>query len=197
MAIQISKTVGEYFSYSGYRSCPSIYAYLDATYPGWTEETSIDVLEWSEGLRAAGEASNVNYGFYRALDAGQREDFIEWAIVQLLGHMPVGYARATELSELVTDIDGYLLAPTMEKAASLEASAKAIRPDTSVTADVYIANAFKAIAMALAVSAVSGETIAALGFSLVKAARFLSGVDQDETHGIMLTKLQKIIGVID
>lgn len=197
MPIQISKTVGEFFAYSGYRSCLSIYSYLDANYPGWTEDTVIDVLEWSEGLRSVGEASNVNYGFYRALNLTQSKEFIPWALAGLLAVTPVGYERLSSLLELKADIEDYILTPSVEKAEALGVVARSIRPDENVTADIYVANAFKAIAMALSSSALSGEIVGELGFSLVKAARFLSGADQDETNGSILTKLQQIIGVID
>lgn len=197
MAIQISKTVGEFFAYSGYRSCPSIYAYLDANYPGWTEDTVIDVLEWSEGLRAAGEASNVNYGFYRALNLTQCKEFIPWVLGQLLTHVDGQYSRKTDLEALKTDIEDFIAEPTLEKGDDLAGTAKDIRPEPGVMAETYVANAFKAVAAALAASAVSGAVVAALGFSLVKAARFLSDVDQLDTHNAILTKLQQIIGVVD
>lgn len=197
MAIQISKTVGEYFSYSNYRSCPAIYAYLDATYPGWTEETSIDVLEWSEGLRAIGEAGNVNYGFYRALNSNQMDQFIPWALAGLIAVAPVGYTRLSELLNLKSDIESYISDPSPAKEASLASSAMSIRPEPGSHAETYIANAFKSIAAALASGSVTGEVIGALGFSLVKASRFLAGADQTDTHNSILTKLQQIIGVID
>ncbi len=197
MATPISKTIGECFALSGGKSCKAVYDFIEATYPGWTEDTVIDVLAWTEGLRALGQSNAVNYGLYRGLTNAQAKQFINWALTQFITHTPDGYARKAAMITLKDDLADYIAAPTNPKKLALLVKAKAIKPSTDSHAELYVANAFKGITVAIANNAVTGDVLNELGHCLTRAASLLSSMTILEANDAILTKLQRILGVID
>jgi hypothetical protein len=197
MATPISKTIGECFALSGGKSCKAVYDFIEATYPGWTEDTVIDVLEWTEGLRALGQSSAVNYGLYRGLTNAQAKQFINWVLNQFISHTPDAYARKAAMITLKEDLADYISAPTNPKKAALLAKAKAIKPSTDSHAELYVANAFKGITVAVANNAVTGDVLNELGHCLTRAGHLVGGLTILQVNNAILTRLQTILGVID
>lgn len=197
MATPISKTIGELFGYSGFKSCKAIYDFADSAYPAWTEDTSVDVLAWTEGLRAINQSGNANYAIYRGLTNAQKQTFINWALTAMINHTPDSYPRKAAMITLKNEIADYMAAPTAPKRTNLLAKAKAIKPTTSSEAELLVANGLKGITVAVATNQVTGEVLQELGRSLNRAGARLAGLTVLEVNNAILTKLQQIIGIID
>lgn len=197
MATPISKTIGELFGYSGFKSCQPIYDFADSAYPSWTEDTVVDVLAWTEGLRAINQSNNANYAIYRGLTNAQKQTFINWALSAITNYAPDSYPRKAAMITLKNEIADYMAAPTAAKRTNLLAKAKAIKPTTSSRAELLVANAFKGITVAVATNQVTGDILEDLGRSINRAGARLAGLTILQVNNIILTKLQQIIGIID
>ena len=196
MATPIQVTIGVAFGYTGGKSCQAVYDYAEANYPGYTEDTTIDVLTWCEGLRAIGLSMHANHGLYHGLSVAQQKTFINWALTQIIAYTPAGYSRRAAMIQLKADLADYIAAPTVQKKNALLATAKAIKPVTSIPAEVYVANAFKGITNAVANNVVTGEIIRDLVRDLKQAAIRLNGLTSLQVEDAILTKLERIIGVV-
>ncbi len=197
MAIQISKTIGELFAYSGGASCREVYNRLDAVLPGWTEDTVVDALAYLEDMRSIGQAGNANRGLYFALTAPMRLNFMAWALDQIILATPGSYTRKPAMVQLRADLADYVAAPTAQKRNAILATAKAIKPNTSIPAELFVGNAFKAVAKAIANNTVDGLVITELAKNLRHAGVALAGLSLAQIDDAILTQLEKIIGVID
>jgi hypothetical protein len=197
MAVPISKTIGELFEVSGGKSCKSTLDSLDVFLPGWTEDSVVDVLTYLEALRVRGEARNLNAGILNFLTVPQQKAFITWALDSLIQHTPAGYSRKAAMINLYGLLTDYINAPTAPKKANLLTIAKGIRPVTSSEAELHVANAFKGATYNVANNTVTGESLNDLARSLYRAGSSLAGVPVLTGAGVVLTQLEKIIGVID
>lgn len=197
MAVTITKTIGELFAYSGWRACKAIYDALDTSVPGWTEDTSVNVLTYSEGMRTIGQSANVNYSVYRYLSAPQRLNFLNWAFDQLILVTPANYPNKAAMATFKAAIVDCATAPTAQKQNNLRATAKAIKPDTSSNADLFVANAFKGVANAVANNAVTAEVVGDVAHNLVRASMRLAGLTSLQANDAILTQLQIVVGIRD
>lgn len=197
MAIPMAKTIGEIFALSHFKSCKGVYDYLEANHPGWTEDTVIDVLTYTEGLRALNQSANAAYGIYNGLSNANQRIFVNWALNQFISHTPNAYPKKNDLIALKDALADYIQSPTAPKRNALLATAKALKPETNVDAEIFVLNAFKGITVAIANNLVNGEVLRELARNLARAGQKLSNLTIQEIHGAILTKLQQIIGVRD
>lgn len=194
----ITKTIGELFQASGWgATCKSAQDLLDVAFPGWNEDTSVDLLTYDTAFRNAGLSSLCNYSYYRKLTGAQQKQYINWALGVFLTHVPDINPHKAAMVQLKLDLADYITAPTAPKKAALLATAKAIKPNTSDNVQLFVKNAFKGITVAVANNTVDGSVINEFSTCLKRAGQRLSSKTAVEMDDIILTKLEQIIGIID
>ncbi len=197
MATPISQTIGTLFSYSGGVSCREVYDRLDVVLPGWTEDTVVDALAYLEDMRSIGQAGNANRGLYFALTPPMRLTFMAWALDQIILLTPASYPRKPDMILLRAELADFVAAPTVAKRNALIAVAKAIKPNTAIPAEMFVANCFKGVTKAVANNTVDGLVITELARNLRNVGVALAGLTLNQADGAILTELERIIGVID
>lgn len=203
MATPISRTIGQLFQLSGFgASCQPAYDLLDSVLPGWTEDTSVDLLTYDNYFRNAGLSGLCVYTYLRNLTLAQQKVYVNWAMTTFLSYVPDAFPQKAAMSQIQTDLIDYATTPTNAKKNALLATSKAIKPNTSNDSDIYARNAFKGIIYSVitAVSAstpLSGSALNEFTTNLKRTGMRLTGKTSDQVSAVILTKLEQIIGIID
>ena len=165
--------------------------------PSWEPGDSVDALTYIEAMYDRGDGHHTCMSIVRALDTNERKLFINWALNQIISLTPDGYSRKAAMIDLKDDLVDYVNAPTTPKKNALISTANAIKPITSQEAEVWVANGFRLITLAIAYNKVNGEVMERFYISLAKAALFVGGLTKDQIVRATLTKLEEILDLVD
>lgn len=178
-------------------TCVEAQALLQANYPGATDATVIDSLTWMELNRSAGLHSLLFPSVIRAMSATQRRDLIVWMLQQIQSSLPVGWPKTAAVSAKLTDYINCLNASTAQKRAAIQAYASSIVIDYEDTDSRYIEGTMKGLGNLIANQVSDHADVTWLVRRLIAIAVQALGLGDLSTKNAVLTRMQKIIGVID
>jgi len=197
MAAPITKTWLEMQLLSGGSTCRKTKSKILPHYPGITDATVIDALEWCEFHRDEEIIRDALPGMVRLMSGAQKKTLIVWGLGRLQANLPVGWVRTPAIDAKIDEMIDLITAPTAAKRVAMQIFASDLDIDFSDVKDRHIADFMKRAAN----MAVAGEDdhadVSALMEDMFRAATRIAGLDKQVVLGAILTKMEKIHGIID
>lgn len=197
MATPITLTWLQLQIYSGGTTCKEVQQWLDVTFPGTTDATTLDMLTYTEAARAAGHHHFLFPSIVRWMSATQRRDLIVWMLQQLKLELPVGWEKTAALSAKMDEIIDCLTTPTAGKRAALQAYSSGLVINYDDNKDRFITQEIKRLCNLVANQVSDHGDVVLVGKNLIRAYTEVSLKDVSVIRNGLLTKMQKIAGIID